>query len=240
MPFNIPFIQKRFLAHHTGASTARCFTFTFLVQLWVPVQGLLRTKRFLAQVTGVVTRIWLQRFLTGITMFVQVKLFGCFVVTQATNMHWEIGFDWFHMHSFLVSSQIAIRCRKINALDPIRFDVTVESFLYNKCWNCVVSQLLFTLERFVTQIARRLNFSVDITIVVIEIGFNWKKLTTNVADKFWAHFSEICGVFVLTALAGSHRLTLISWTNLVLRHRKIADKLGTKILLILLFYFGQK
>ena len=111
-------------------------------------------------------------------------------------MHWKIGFDWFHMHSFIVSSQIAIRCRQINALDPIRFDVTIESSLFNMCWNCVVTQLLFTLERFVTQIARRLNFSVDIMIVVIEIGFNWKKAyhkcCRQILSKFFWNMWRFC------------------------------------------------
>ena len=45
--------------------------------------------------------------------------------------------------------------------------------------------------------------------------------------------------FVATSLAGCHRLIVISWTNLVLRHGKIADKYGTKILLIPLLFWQK-
>ena len=85
----------------------------------------------------------------------------------------------------------------ISSLDPNRFDVTLESFLFGMSWSYVVPQLCFAPERLVTQIARGFNFCVDITIVVIEKGFTWKLLTTKVAHKFRTHFSEICFVLLL-------------------------------------------
>ena len=86
----------------------------------------------------------------------------------------------------------------------------------------VVPQLLFAPEWLVTQIARGFNLCVDITIVVIEKGFNWKLLSTKVANKFTNHF----------------RLLLLS--DLILRNRKIARKMVARILLMLLIYFGRK
>ena len=107
-------------------------------------------------------------------------------------MFCEIGICW-----FLVGPQVAI-CRSIvNTLDPIRFDVTLESFLFGMYWSYVVPQLLFATEWLITQIARGFNLCVDTTIVVIEKGFTLKLLTTKVAHKFRTHFSEICFVLLL-------------------------------------------
>ena len=47
-------------------------------------------------------------------------------------------------------------------------------------------------------------------------------------------------IFVAIGLAGCHRLTFKSWTNFFLGAWKVADKLGTKTLLIAPFNFGQK
>ena len=76
---------------------------------------------------------WIQSFAL-LTMSVQVKLGVSSEVTQATNMFCEIGICWFLiMYSFLVGPQVAI-CRSIvNTLDPIRFDVTLEIFLFGMC-----------------------------------------------------------------------------------------------------------
>ena len=94
------------------------------------VQGLLCWKRFVAQVAGV-NGIGLQCFPTRFTMFVQVKLFGCCVATQGTNMFCEFGIGWFlFMYSFLVGPQVTVCRRIVSALDPNRFDVTLESFLF--------------------------------------------------------------------------------------------------------------
>ena len=105
---------------------------------------------------------------------------------------------WFlFMYSFIVGPQVTVCRRIVSALDPNRFDVTLESFLFGMCWSYVVPQLFFAPERLVTQIARGFNFCVDITIVVIEKGFTWKLLSTKVAHKFRTHFSEICFVLLL-------------------------------------------
>ena len=90
---------------------------------------------------------------------------------------------------------INIIFRTVSALDPNRFDVTLESFLFGMCWSYVVPQLCFAPERLVTQIARGFNFCVDITIVVIEKGFTWKFLTTKVAqvqNSFFLKYASFC------------------------------------------------
>ena len=71
--------------------------------------------------------------------------------------------SWFLMYSFLVGSKIAVCHRIKNALDPIRFDVTIESLLFSMRSTPVVSQPIFASEWFVTQTAGRLNFCVDST-----------------------------------------------------------------------------
>ena len=118
--------------------------------------------------------------------------------------------------------QVAVCHRIVNTLNPIRFDVTLESFLFSMCWSYVVPQPIFAPEWLVTQIASGFNLCVDIKIVVIEKGFNLKLLSTKVANKFTNHF----------------RLLLLS--DLILRNRKIARKMVARILLMLLIYFGRK
>ena len=119
-------------------------------------------------------------------------------VRFVTNMFCEIGICWFLiMYSFLVGSQVAI-CRSIeNTLDPIRFDVTLESFLFGMCcsWmtchtNCKGIQLVCGhhdcghWEEFHLKIA-------------------FHKSCTQVQNSFfWNMFR-----FVAIRLAGCHRLT---------------------------------
>ena len=103
------------------------------MQFCVPGQVLLCRKRLVAQVARVIDGTWIQSFAL-LTMSVQVKLGVSSEVTQVTNIFCEIGICWFLiMYSFLVGPQVAI-CRSIvNTLDPIRFDVTLEIFLFGMC-----------------------------------------------------------------------------------------------------------
>ena len=105
----------------------------------------------------------------------------------------KIGICWFLiMYSFLVGPQVAI-CRSIvNTLDPIRFDVTLEIFLFGMCWSYVVPQLLFAPEWFITQIERGCNLCVDITIVVIEKGSLLLLLSPlSFSSPFWLIVIEL-------------------------------------------------
>ena len=100
------------------------------------------------------------------------------------------------MHSFLVSPQVAFRCRIINALNLTRFNITIKALLFLMCCLNVVCQFRFVPEDLITVTARRLHFSVDTPVVVIQNVFSHELLSTDIANKFTDHFDEICGVFV--------------------------------------------
>ena len=103
----------------------------------------------------------------GVIIFLSLILYS---VPYLKCFHCLVGFSsctlllWALMLLFVVELYIS-------SLDPNRFDVTLESFLFGMSWSYVVPQLCFAPERLVTQIARGFNFCVDITIVVIEKGF---------------------------------------------------------------------
>ena len=188
-PFHIPCVHESFLAHNARNVTDWFIIVSSIVQFCVPGQVLLCRKRLVAQVARVT---WIQNFAL-LTMSVQVKLGVSSEVTQVTNMFCEIGICWFLiMYSFLVGPQVAI-CRSIvNTLDPIRFDVTLEIFLFGMCWSYVVPQLLFAPELFITQIERGCNLCVDITIVVIEKGSLLLLLSPlSFSSPFWLIVIEL-------------------------------------------------
>ena len=188
-PFHIPCVHESFLAHNARNVTDWFIIVSSIVQFCVPGQVLLCRKRLVAQVARVT---WIQNFAL-LTMSVQVKLGVSSEVTQVTNMFCEIGICWFLiMYSFLVGPQVAI-CRSIvNTLDPIRFDVTLEIFLFGMCWSYVVPQLLFAPEWFITQIERGCNLCVDITIVVIEKGSLLLLLSPlSFSSPFWLIVIEL-------------------------------------------------
>ena len=188
-PFHIPCVHESFLAHNTRNVTDWFIIVSSIVQFCVPGQVLLCRKRLVAPVARVT---WIQNFAL-LTMSVQVKLGVSSEVTQVTNMFCEIGICWFLiMYSFLVGPQVAI-CRSIvNTLDLIRFDVTLEIFLFGMCWSYVVPQLLFAPELFITQIERGCNLCVDITIVVIEKGSLLLLLSPlSFSSPFWLIVIEL-------------------------------------------------
>ena len=60
----------------------------------------------------------------------------------------------------------------------------------------VVCQFRFVPEDLITAIAKRLHFSVDTQVVVIQSVFSHELHSTDIANKFANYFDEICGVFV--------------------------------------------
>ena len=160
----------------------------------MPSQVLLCRKRLVAQVARVIDETWIQSFAL-LTMSVQVKLGVSSVVTRTTHKFKRV-LEGFLMHSFLVSPQVAFRCRIINALNLTRFNITIKALLFLMCCLNVVCQFRFVPEDLITVTARRLHFSVDTPVVVIQSVFSHELLSTDIANKFTNHFDEICGVFV--------------------------------------------
>ena len=155
----------------------------------MPSQVLLCRKRLVARV---IDGTWIQSFAL-LTMSVQVKLGVSSVVTRTTHKFKRV-LEGFLMHSFLVSPQVAFRCRIINALNLTRFYITIKAVLFL----CVALMWYanFVLFLKITVTARRLHFSVDTPVVVIQSVFSHELLSTDIANKFTNHFDEICGVFV--------------------------------------------
>ena len=132
----------------------------------MPSQVLLCRKRLVAQVARVIDGTWIQSFAL-LTMSVQVKLGVSSVVTRTTHKFKRV-LEGFLMHSFLVSPQVAFRCRIINALNLTRFNITIKALLFLMCCLNVVCQFRFVPEDLITVTARRLHFSVDTPVVVIQ------------------------------------------------------------------------
>ena len=177
-----------------------CFFWqTFEFEIHTGGEPLLCRKCLVAQVARVIDGTWIQSFAL-LTVSVQVKLGVSSVVTQTTHKFRRV-LEGFLMHSFLVSPQVAFRRRMINALNLTRFDITIKAVLFLMCCPNVVCQFRLVPEDLITAIARRLHFSVDTPVVVIQCVviqsvFSHELLSTDIANKFTNHFDEICGVFV--------------------------------------------
>ena len=124
-------------------------------------------------------------------MSAQAKLSVGSVASQTTYKFQRNVINSFLMHSFLVSCQIAFRCRIINACNLSRFEVTRKTWVFSMCVANVDCQVLFASEYFVTEIARRFNLLMDSPVVVTQSFFGHELLSTHVANN---NFSEICGV----------------------------------------------
>ena len=99
------------------------------------------------------------------------------------------------MHSFLVSLKVACRCRIINAWNLAKFGITIKAVLVPMCCLNVVCQFRFVPED--QYFARRLHFSVDTPVVVIQSVFSHELLSTDIANKFSNQFDEICAFLFL-------------------------------------------
>ena len=94
---------------------------------------------------------WIQSFAL-LTVSVQVKLGVTSAVTRTTHDFRRV-LEGFLVHSFLVSPQVAFRCRIINALNLTRFDITIKAILFPMCCPYVVCQFRFVPEDLITVIA---------------------------------------------------------------------------------------
>ena len=107
-------------------------------------------------------------------MSAQAKLSVGSVASQTTYKFQRNVINSFLMHSFLVSCQIAFRCRIINACNLSRFEVTRKTWVFSMCVANVDCQMLFGSEYFVTEIARRFNLLNSWTVgcpYIPKIGF---------------------------------------------------------------------
>ena len=125
-------------------------------------------------------------------MPVQVKLAVGSVATHNTHKFWKNDINSFLMHSFLVSCQIAFRCRMINAC--INLKSQEKTWVFSMCVANADCQMLFASEYFVTEIARRFNLLMDSPVVVTQSFFGHELFATHVADIITHHFHEICGI----------------------------------------------
>ena len=146
------------------------------------------------------------------------------------------------MHSFLVSPQVAFRCRIINAWNLTRFGITIKAVLFAMCCPNVVCQFRLVPEDLITAIARILHFSLDTPVVVIQsvviqsVFSLCHRHCKQIHQPFWWNMWRFCS-FLGDQLTQTGLLLL---SDSILRNREITRKMVAKILLMLLIYFGRK
>ena len=91
-------------------------------------------------------RIWIQRFVALLTVYIQVKLSVSFITTQSTHKFGNAILYRFFLRSFLVSPQIDFRCRIVKSWNLSGFDVTVKFFVGNMYIPNVEIELFFASE----------------------------------------------------------------------------------------------
>ena len=121
----------------------------------------------------------------------QIKLCTCFEITRRTGkLEYQLlnSIHSFLMHSLFVCIQIAHWRGLIAAFSVIRYDATLQKFLFCVFVELVISKMPFRSECFVTQWARNIFFNVNIPVMLSESFLGLELFATHIANhncQFW-------------------------------------------------------
>ena len=90
----------------------------------------------------------------------------------------------------------------IAVFSVIRFDVTLQRFLFCVLAELVISKMLFCSECFFTQWARNIFFNVDIPVVLSECFLGLELFSTHITNKITNHNCEFWFLQLLWSCSG--------------------------------------